>query len=144
MVHLEKVSEKNWHECIDLPTGDDHQYVASNLYSIAEAQFYPETSSCCIYDDDKMIGYTLFGPDKEQEGLFFIDRLMIAEPFRKKGYGKCVIEKIIREAKEKGYKMLSTSSEPENRHMRGLLEKLEFYTEDEIIDGELVYYYNLK
>ena len=50
-VRLEPVTVKNWKACIalELAPGQEN-YVPSNLYSIAEAQFYSGARSNAVYN----------------------------------------------------------------------------------------------
>ncbi|MCJ7551807.1 MAG: GNAT family N-acetyltransferase, partial [Anaerolineae bacterium] len=98
MIELVKVSKENWQECANLPTSEAHRNVASNLYSIAEAQFYPKADACCIIANQQMVGFVLYGLDEEDETMLWIDRLMIAEPFRGQGFGTTVLMKIVQQA----------------------------------------------
>ncbi len=140
-VHLVPVDRNNWHQCVKLPTGADHKYVASNAYSIVEAQFSPGVRSCCIYHDDDVVGYTLYGPDYDEDAchpVFWIDRLMMAEDQRGKGYGRTALQLIIAEARQQGYPEVGLSTEPENFKAIGLYESLGFHA-TEIEDGEMIY-----
>ncbi|GEM_PF-656529 len=140
-MRLVPVNEENFHECGKLPTGLDHKHVAPNTYSIAQAQFWPGARSCCIYHNDEMVGYVLYGPDYDEERyqpVFWVGRLMIAETQRNKGYGRAVMHKIIAEARRLGYPEVGLSTGPDNAKAIGLYESLGFHA-TEIDDGEMVY-----
>ncbi len=134
-IKLEKINRYNWEEAIDLEVSEDHRnHVTSNEYSIAEAQFYSGIDAYAIYNDDKMIGFTLFGAaiddDNDEEeivypgSLFWIWRFMIAEGERFKGYGKEAMRIVIEKARQAGYKIVYLSTDPDNakgiRFYRGL------------------------
>ncbi len=140
-VHLVPVDRSNWRQCLKLPTGPDHRYVASNAHSVAEAQFWPGARSCCIYHADELVGYTLYGPDYDEEAyqpILWIGRLMMAEGQRGKGYGRAALQLIIAEARQQGYPEVGLSTEPENFKAIGLYESLGFHA-TEIEDGEMIY-----
>jgi diamine N-acetyltransferase len=140
MLRLVKVNRDNWQECIKLPTSEDHaHFVAPNVYSIAEAQFYPGVVSACIYADDEMVGYTMYGREEEDESLFWIDRLMIAEGQRGKGYGRAALLMIIDEAKSQGFLRVGLSTAPENSKAIQLYENVGFKATGEIVDDEAVF-----
>jgi diamine N-acetyltransferase len=140
MIRFVPVQKDNWKECIQLPTSEDHKrYVAPNIYSIAEAQFYPGVMSACIYADNEMVGYTLYGRAEDDESIFWIDRLMIAEDQRGKGYGRAALLMIIDEAKKEGYSRIGLSTGPDNKKAIGLYESVGFRATGEIEDGEAVY-----
>ena len=139
MIRFVQVSKENWRECVNLPTSADHaQFVAPNVYSIAEAQFYPTDKACCIYNDDKMVGFTLYGPDDEG-GPFWISRLMIAEDQRRKGYGRAALHLILAEAKSLGHSQVGLSTHPENVNAIRLYESVGFRATGALEHGEAIY-----
>lgn len=142
-MEFKEVNKDNWRECIRL-TKDNDTFLASNLYSIAEAQFFDGAHSRAIYADNQMVGYTMYGIDTDNEpkpDVFFINRFMIEQSHRRKGYGSKALKHIITIGFEQGYDIIETSTEPENRPMRDLLEKNGFQTNHEMLDDELVYFY---
>ena len=95
-VTLGPIKASNWKDCIDLqPAPEQMDWVPSNLYSIAEAQFYPEARSRAIYNqEDQLVGYALYGRDVST-GKWKIFRLMIDHAFQGRGYGKAALNQII-------------------------------------------------
>lgn len=95
-VRLERISLHNWQACIALSVADSQQhFVPSNLYSIAEAQFYPEACPLAAYNHaDQMIGFALYGRDAAS-GNWKIFRLMIDQSFQGQGYGSSLLSKLI-------------------------------------------------
>ena len=142
MIRLVTVSKDNWQECIQLATSEEHRFVAPNVYSIAESQFYPETvTACCIYAGETMVGFAMYGPDEDDAILFVIDRLMIAEGHRGKGYGKAALSAILEEARGRGFSRISLSTNPENVKAIKLYESVGFKATGEMDDDEAVYIY---
>jgi diamine N-acetyltransferase len=141
MIELVAVNKDNWHECIKLPTSDAHRWVASNLYSIAEAQFYPKAHACCVYANEQMVGFTMYGLDEDDETMLWIDRLMIAEPFRGRGLGTLVLEKILQEATALGVARVGLSTEPENELAIHVYEKVGFQATGEMDGDEAIYHF---
>lgn len=141
MIRLVAVNKENWQECIQLPTSEEHaRFVAPNVYSIAEAHFYPDTvTACCIYAGDDMVGFALYGPDEDDATLFAIDRLMIAEGHRGKGYGKAALSAILEEAKSRGFSRIKLSTNPENEKAIKLYESFGFKATGEMDGDEAVY-----
>jgi diamine N-acetyltransferase len=146
MINLVQVNKENWQECINLATSDDHaRFVAPNVYSIAEAQFYPDTvKACCIYADDEMVGLAMYGPHEDDESLFWIDRLMIAEGRRGKGYGRAAMLAMLDEAVERGFLRIGLSTAPENIQAISLYESIGFVATGEFDGDEAVYERPLK
>jgi RimJ/RimL family protein N-acetyltransferase len=143
MIQLVAVNKDNWQECIRLPTSEDHaRFVARNVYSIAESQFYPETvTACCIFAGRDMVGFAMYGPDEDDATLFAIDRLMIAEGHRGKGYGKAALSAILVEAQRRGFSRIKLSTNPENVKAIKLYERVGFRATGEMDDDEAVYVY---
>lgn len=143
MIHFVEVNKDNWEECIDLPISEDHKHnVAPNVYSIAEASFYPELKACCIYDDDKMVGFTMYGPDDEDD-RFWLIRLMIAEDQRRKGFGREAIKLIIDEVRQKGVPEIVLSTHPDNFKAIKLYESMGFIDTGEMDGNEEVFIYRI-
>ena len=95
-VILKKITVENWQECVKLKVNDDQVvFVPSNLYSIAEAQFYPKAVPLAIYnDEEQMVGFILYGIDGAS-GKWKIFRLMIDEAHQGKGYGRVATQQVV-------------------------------------------------
>lgn len=140
MIRLEKLNAENWTKCLDLKEDDNaRKFIASNLFSIAQAQFYPKAISRAIYMDDSIVGYVMYGEDEDNPSDFHIDRLMIGKDFQGKGYAKQTLSLIISEGIQKGYKSFSASVHPENEKMQGLLACFAFRYDGEMDGEERVY-----
>lgn len=135
------MDKNNWRECVKLPTGEDHKFVAPNVYSIAEAQFWPGSKSCCIYHGDEIVGYTLYNLSYAAalRLRLWVSRLMITEPQRGKGYARAAMQQIIAEARQQDCVEVGLSTEPENFKAIRLYESLGFRATGKIDDGEMVY-----
>lgn len=92
---LKEITVDKWEECTLLKTSHDQRsFVASNLYSIAEAKFHPTYTIWAIYEDDTMVGFVMYGINND-DGYYWIYRLMIDQKYQRKGYGKATIEQVI-------------------------------------------------
>ncbi len=141
LIRLAAVDRSNWRECARLPTGPDHRHVAPNSYSIAEALFSPGVWSCCIYHQDEMVGYVMYGPDYDDDAgcpILWISRLMIAESQRGRGYGRATLQRIIAEARRQQVPEVGLSTEPDNVKAIGLYEGLGFRP-THMEDDEMIY-----
>jgi ribosomal protein S18 acetylase RimI-like enzyme len=146
-IRLEAITRLNWEEALELQVTDDHkEYVASNLYSIAEAQFIPGVDAYAIYREDKMVGFAMFGStdipaadDGTKDPRFWIWRLMIAEGEQYKGYGKEAMKIIIGKAREADEKVIMVSTEPQNVKAIKFYKDLGFEETGIIDDGEEVF-----
>lgn len=142
-MQFKELNKDNWRECVKLMDEGDI-YIAPNLYSIAEAQFYEELFSRAIYVDDKMVGYAMFGEDEDDSTLFFLDRLMIAKAYRRRGYATMALQKFIEIGSEMGFKRFGVSSAQENVNMHQLLERSGFQTDRTVDeDNEITFYKTL-
>ena len=135
------LNKDNWIECVKLHTKEDI-YIASNLHSIAEAQFYTKANSKAIVVEDKMVGYTMYGEDEEDSTLYWIDRLMIGKEFRRSGYASAALQKIRDIGKQSGYKKLAISTSTANIPMQQVLKRNGFVTDNQLRNNEIVYYIN--
>jgi len=95
-IRLEPVTVNNWKACIALELAPDQEgFVPSNLYSIAESQFYPDARSTAIYNErNQLVGYVLWGRDI-LVNKWKIFRIMIDKSHQRQGYGKSAISAII-------------------------------------------------
>jgi diamine N-acetyltransferase len=95
-VVLKPVTVDNWQECIGLKVKEKQAgFLPSNLYSIAEAQFYPQAVPLAVYSEQgRMVGFVLYGVDVET-GKWKIFRLMIDRAHQGKGYGRAAMEQVI-------------------------------------------------
>ncbi len=88
MIELKEITKENYIEAVKLKvsTSQDN-FVAPNVYSIAQSKFYPTWKPTAIYKDNNMIGFLMHGEDdlNEGDGSIWIIRLMIDERFQGKG-----------------------------------------------------------
>ena len=141
LICLEPVSKSNLKECANLPIGEDHKFVAPNVWSIAEAQFWIGSKSCCIYHGGEMVGYILYNLSYNDAGnlQLWINRLMIAEPWRGNGYGRAVIQQCIAEAQQQDCVEVGLSTGSDNYKAIRLYESLGFRSTGELMGDETVY-----
>lgn len=144
-IKLVPISIDNWEDALDLKVSEDHkQFVAPNVYSIAECQFYPDVTAFGIYLDDIMVGFTMYGTIKDSDCddddfRFWIWRLMIAEDHRGKGFGREATKMAIEEARRKGHSSVVLSTEPHNHRAISLYESMGFKATGKIDDDEEEY-----
>jgi diamine N-acetyltransferase len=136
---LRKIDHTNWLECIALQVNDDQKtFVATNVYSLAEASFYPTYVPLAIYFDEKMVGFLLYGKDPD-DGRYWIPRIMIDKKYQHLGYGKAAMLQLIDLLKNKtDCQDVSISHEPENHVAEKLYTSLGFRNTGEINNGETV------
>jgi diamine N-acetyltransferase len=135
-IRLEPVTVNNWKSCIALELASDQEgFVPSNLYSIAESQFYPDARSTAIYNErNQLIGYALWGRDILAD-KWKIFRIMIDKSHQCKGYGKSAMKAIMaRISQEPNGNEILISYQNDNEIARMLYAKLGFVEQE--IDPE--------
>ncbi|MEM7132169.1 MAG: GNAT family N-acetyltransferase [Chloroflexota bacterium] len=148
MIQLKPIAVGNWQAVIALKLAPDQQdFVPSNLYSIAEAQFYPDAQSRAIYNlIEEIVGYALYGRDVST-GKWKVFRIMIDAHYQGQGYGKAAMAAIIQEisAKPRGNQIL-IRYQKENTVAKRLYTELGFVPisthEDSTVTAQLTLQYS--
>ena len=140
------MTKDNWEELIDLKVREDQKnFVASNLYSIAESQFGEDFEGHWdfhpfgIYDDEgKPVGFLMYGLNFEHaKQQAFIIRLMVDEKYQEKGHGRFGVERMLEIFRaDERIQAVGISYEPENEAARKLYASLGFQETGRMIDGE--------
>lgn len=140
MISLRKITFDNFIECIKLePKEEQKEYVASNLFSLAEAYIalsngYSIPMPYAIYDDEAD------EDDEDDETVYKIWRLMIDKKYQGRGYGRKAMEKaleIIRTFPYGKAELVVLSYKPENKIAKKLYESLGFKETGEMNDDEV-------
>jgi diamine N-acetyltransferase len=138
-VRLEPVTVENWKACIALELAPDQQdFLPSNLYSIAEAQFYAAAKSNAIYNlQGQLVGYALFGRDIFAD-KWKIFRIMIDKCYQGQGYGKSALQVIIVQISREldGHEIL-ISYQDDNQVARQLYAQLGFVEQQTNAEGQV-------
>ena len=154
MPEIRPVTKENWEALINLKVRDDQKnFVASNLYSIAQAQFGDEFEghwdlfAYGIYDDDDTpVGFLMYGfnfahPSQQA----YIQRLMVDEKFQGKGYGRFGMEKMLEIFRaDERVNVASISYEPGNDVARKLYASMGFVETGRIVEDEVEAFLKLK
>ncbi|MBU1050062.1 GNAT family N-acetyltransferase [Candidatus Bipolaricaulota bacterium] len=138
-ITLRAITMDNFAECIKLSVGEDQRdFVASNVYSLAEAKADGVSNPYAIYADDQMVGFIMYDFEpKENRG--YISRLMIDARFQGQGHGREAMTRAIDcfKAIPKCHE-IQTSYAPANTSAEHLYESLGFEQTGEVEDGEVV------
>lgn len=152
MISLRKITFDNFIECIKLqPKEEQEEFVASNLYSLAEAYIalsngYSIPMPYAIYDDETMVGFIMLSydeadeDDEDDETVYKIWRLMIDKKYQGMGYGRKAVEKaleIIRTFPYGKAELVVLSYKPENEIARKLYASFGFKETGEMNDDEI-------
>ncbi|HEK9103988.1 GNAT family N-acetyltransferase [Bacillus pfraonensis] len=145
-IYLKPIDKSNWEEAIRLSVKEEQQtFIASNLYSIAEVQFLDNFYAKGIYLDNKMIGFTIFGIDPDDNN-YWIYRLMIDEEFQGKGIGKQAIYLVIEEIRRNNnanISLIMIGYDPENLTAKFVYKKVGFIETELSSWGEQLAKYSL-
>ncbi|MDE6639402.1 MAG: GNAT family N-acetyltransferase [Acetatifactor sp.] len=141
MINFRKITEDNFAAIIQMKRPDDEKFVASNVYSLAQAWLYREAGDVypfAIYHEETPVGFMMLDEDTEERCLV-IWRIMFPEEHQGKGYGTQAIKQIIQMAKDSGkYDFIILDYVPENTVAKHVYEKLGFLPTGEIVNnGEI-------
>ena len=144
-VTLKDLTHENFEECISLRVREDQSgLVASNMYSLAQAQVDSEITPLAIYDDGSMVGFLLFGLD-DDDGRYWLLRLMIDYRYQGRGYARQAMELLIERLRTRyscGALYLSFPAHNEDAYR--LFTNLGFKPVGEEVNGETVYSLDLR
>ncbi|MBM7620136.1 RimJ/RimL family protein N-acetyltransferase [Bacillus tianshenii] len=124
-IKLRKIDESNWKEAINLKVGaEQEEYVASNVYSLAQYQFLKDFKAMGIYseEEDRMIGFAMYGIDPD-DGNYWIYRLMVDKGEQGRGFGKLALQLIVEDIKannDKDIPCIILGFHPENHIAKGI------------------------
>lgn len=140
MVSLKIVDENNFRTIVGMKLNEEQsKYVASNMYSLAQAWLYHEVAKpYAIYNDEEVIGFMMLDWDEKKRECS-IWRFMITTDQQGKGYGRKALEyalNIIKEAEKFDYVFLDYV--PDNVVGKHLYESMGFKETGEIDEGEIV------
>ena len=140
MIVLKEIIRDNFDDVIKLSVFDEQKhFVASNMYSLAQAKAMPECVPMAVYNDDDLVGFIMHGIDVD-DNEYWISRIMIDKEKQGKGYGLAAMQCVLNELRtHKKHHRVYISFEPENIVAKKLYEHLGFVPDGRFIDGEMVY-----
>lgn len=122
---------------------DQSSFVASNEDSLDEAEDNPACVPLIIRAKGEPVGFAMYALD-EDDGNYWIYRLMIDARVQGKGYGRAALMQIIRMiAEHPDCSRVILGVKPDNKQARRLYESVGFHVTGDIIDGETVMKYEL-
>lgn len=143
-VSLRAVTKANFQECIGLKVRDDQKFVASNVYSLAEAKVGPEYIPLAIYHDETMVGFLMYELNYPAKELYLC-RFMVDQRFQHRGYGRGALELLKDIAmKDPGIERMALSTKPDNAYGIKVYERFGFRDTGVLDDGEEVFVLNLE
>lgn len=147
-ITLRNITKENYLAAIKLKvTPEQDNFVAPNVFSIAQSKFYTSWKPTAIFNEEEMVGFLMYGDYdlNEGDGTIWIIRLMVDVNFQKKGFGREAMLKLIDHIKNNyAQKELFVSFVPENISAKNLYESLGFKDTGRVDEDEIVYCLNFK
>ena len=100
-ISLKVIDDGNREAVCALSVADrQRSFVAENAKTVQQAKEAPEAWLRAIYAGDQLVGLVLLHDEHlreepREEGYYFLWRLMVAEPFQGKGYGRKAIDLVV-------------------------------------------------
>jgi diamine N-acetyltransferase len=131
-VALVELSKENW-EAVAALKVHPHQesFIASNLWTIAESQFYPWTHRRVILAHGRVVGFAVYGtmPGDDQ---MWLHRFMVSADEQQSGIGRAALRLLIEEWRQiEGLTNVKLSYTPGNE----IAERL--YVSEGFVPGEM-------
>src|SRR5580658_6369322 len=90
-VTLLPLSADNWYECAGLAVAEIQKaFLPPNVYSIAAAQFYPDSVCRAVHAGQSLVGFAMYGIEQESQRAKLF-RLMIDAKYQRLGYGRAAL-----------------------------------------------------
>lgn len=139
VVTLRPVTDENFRDVINLSVSDlQKQFVASNVYSLAQAYVNPEAWVRAIYAGEAPVGFLMLA-DEPEIPEYFLWRFMIDARYQGRGYGRRAIELLVDYVRTRPEATeLLVSYEQGEGGPEPFYRKLGFEPTGEVIDGEMV------
>ncbi len=138
-VSLREVTPENFDAITSMRVREDQKnFVASNVFSLAQARVFPHRYPSAVYADETPVGFLMsaYWEERQQHWIF---RLMIAAEHQGKGYGRAAMRLLIERMRAiPGCRQIYISYESENAVARGLYASLGFGVTGEFVSGEEV------
>ncbi|WP_299589593.1 GNAT family N-acetyltransferase [uncultured Microbulbifer sp.] len=97
-VTIKPVDKKNWKDIIKLKVSDSQAgFVASNIYSLAEAAYGESSVPLGIFHHNQAVGFIMYESlDYEgKEGEYNIFRFMVDKDHQNKGVGRLALQRTV-------------------------------------------------
>lgn len=130
-ISLRDVNAENWEEVIELEVTDEQEdYLASNLYSLAESKYNPYAVPMAIYAGKRMVGFLMYESltDDGEPHAYSLYRFMIDERYQGKGYGRASLLALLKHIGKRDTRLtrITVCYEPENTPAKKLYASLGF------------------
>jgi diamine N-acetyltransferase len=138
-ISFRPVTRANFTAVIELAVRPEQaDFVASNLYSLAEAAIEPNWTPLAIYAGEDLVGFAQFGRDDET-GRWWLMRYMIDAQHQGRGYGTAALPMLIDLMIERhGCGEIFLGYEPSNDVAERLYARMGFVPTGEVEGGKIV------
>lgn len=138
-VTLRDIDRENFVRCIRLEVSEEQKdFVATNVFSIAQTTVEPTYRAQAVYDGEEMVGFVMYGWD-EEEGCHCLARLMVDKNQQGKGYGRAATVAVVERLRaEPGCRQIMLGVNPSNQSAQALYASLGFVKTGEVAHGEEV------
>ncbi|MGN1399630.1 MAG: GNAT family N-acetyltransferase [Erysipelotrichaceae bacterium] len=141
MIYFKEITEDNFKDIINLKRPENENYVASNVYSLAQAWLYRDDHDVypfAIYDDCTPVGFMMLDEDAENRKIA-IWRIMISVEYQCKGYGTIALKEIIKRMRDcKKYDYVTIDYIQGNQIAKHVYQKVGFQETGNIVNGNEV------
>lgn len=139
MVRFKEITEDNFDQIVRMKRPEGENYVASNVYSLAQAWLFRDAGDVypfAICEGDTPVGFMMLDEDQGERCLV-VWRILISEEHLNQGYGTEALRQIIQLAKESGkYDFMILDCTPDNKRAWHVYEKVGFRDTGERENGE--------
>lgn len=95
IIVLRPITKDNWEEAAGMAVrADQTDFIAPNVWSIAESKFYPELQPIAIYDDETMVGFLMYGVDP-RDRQYWLYRFMVDHRYQGRGLGRAALARFV-------------------------------------------------
>ena len=137
-ISLRKIDESNWRDSIALKVSEDQmKFVASNENGLALAYAHKEMEPRGIYSDEEIVGFLMYAKDPD-DGLDYINRLMIDVKHQGKGFGTEALRILLRQLRNAGVNSVDILHKPDNYAAIRIYEKLGFILTDKTLGDDVI------
>ena len=144
-ITLLPVTKENGIEAIKIkPNPPDLERLHYNSHWIGHSFIHSDVQSFLVKFNSEYIGFVCFGQcysddyllDKELEGIAELYQIVIKPVYQNKGYGKLVINEVLREVKNQNYKVLRVAYHPDSERASYFYKSLGFIEFGKNYDGD--------
>jgi diamine N-acetyltransferase len=138
-INLRPITAENWEQSVQLQVKPEQtQYVAPNVFSLAQAAYDHDCTPLAIYDDEVMVGFAMYW-HPPGEPHYFVNRLMIDATHQQKGYGRTAMEQLLAQLMSSpDCREIGISYHPQNIAAQRMYASLGFHETGETRHGEVV------